>query len=155
MSLEEDATLLAKVELFANVAPRRLKLLALASSRVLFAAGQNLCVEGDEGYEAFIVISGEADVKIKTPSGVATVARLKRNDIVGEMAILREMPRNATVTAASDVTTLRIGKQDFLNLMKEFPEVTVAVMRSLAERLARTTSELANARAAAKGAGAS
>ena len=80
--------LLAKVELFANVAPRRLKLLALASSRVLFAAGQDLCVEGDEGYEAFILVSGEADVKIRTPSGVATVARLKRNDIVGEMAIL-------------------------------------------------------------------
>ena len=56
-------------------------------------------MEGDEGYEAFILISGEADVKIKTASGVATVARLKRNDIVGEMAILRDMPRNATVTA--------------------------------------------------------
>lgn len=153
MSLEEDANLLAKVELFQNVAPRRLKLLALASSRVLFSTGQNLCIEGEEGNEAFILIAGEADVKIKTPSGVATVARLKRNDIVGEMAILREMPRNATVTAVSDLTTLRIGKQDFLNLMKEFPEVTVEVMRSLAERLAKTTSDLANLRAA-KAAGA-
>lgn len=153
MSLDEDASLLAKVELFANVAPRRLKLLALASSRVMFAQGANLCVEGDEGDEAFILISGEADVKIKTPAGSANVARLKRNDIVGEMAILRDMPRNATVTAATDVTTLRIGKQDFLNLMREFPEVTVAVMRSLAERLARTTAELANARSG-KGAGA-
>jgi CRP/FNR family cyclic AMP-dependent transcriptional regulator len=148
MSLEEDATLLAKVELFANVAPRRLKLLALASSRVLFAPGQDLCVEGDEGNEAFILISGEADVKVTTPAGVATVARLKRHDIVGEMAILRDMPRTATVTAASDVTTLRIGKQDFLNLMREFPEVAVAVMRALADRLARTTSELANVQAA-------
>ena len=148
MSLEEDATLLAKVELFANVAPRRLKLLALASSRVLFSSGQDLCVEGDEGNEAFILISGEAEVKVTTPSGVATVARLKRHDIVGEMAILRDMPRTATVTAASDVTTLRIGKQDFLNVMREFPEVAVAVMRSLADRLARTTSELANVQAA-------
>ena len=147
MSLEEDASLLSRVELFANVAPRRLKLLALASSRVMFAQGEDLCVEGNEGYEAFILISGEAEVKIRTPGGTATVARLKRNDIVGEMAILRDMPRNATVTAASSVTTLRIGKQDFLNLMREFPEVTVAVMRALAERLARTTSELANARA--------
>ena len=60
------------------------------------------------------------------------------------------MPRTATVTAVSDVSTLRIGKQDFLNLLKEFPEVTVEVMRSLAERLARTTSELANSRSAAK-----
>jgi CRP/FNR family cyclic AMP-dependent transcriptional regulator len=148
MSLEEDATLLSKVDLFANVAPRRLKLLALASSRVLFTPGENLCVEGDEGNEAFILITGEAEVKITTPSGVATVARLKRNDIVGEMAILRDRPRTATVTAASDVTTLRIGKQDFLNLMREFPEVAVAVMRSLADRLARTTNELANAQAA-------
>ena len=87
MSLEEDATLLAKVELFANVAPRRLKLLALASSRVLFASGQNLCHEGDEGNEAFILISGEAEVKITTQAGVATVARLKRHDIVGDSAI--------------------------------------------------------------------
>jgi CRP/FNR family cyclic AMP-dependent transcriptional regulator len=79
---------------------------------------------------------------------VATVARLKRHDIVCEMAILRDMPRTATVTAASDVTTLRIGKQDFLNLMREFPEVAVAVMRALADRLARTTSELANVQAA-------
>jgi len=148
MSLEEDAALLSKVDLFANVAPRRLKLLALASSRVLFAAGQDLCVEGDEGNEAFILISGDAEVKVTTPSGVATVARLKRNDIVGEMAILRDMPRTATVTAASDVKTLRIGKQDFLNLMREFPEVAVAVMRSLADRLARTTSELAKLQAA-------
>ena len=148
MSLEEDATLLAKGDLFANVEPRRLKLLALASSRVRFTSGENLCEEGDEGNEAFILISGEAEVKITTPVGVATVARLKRQDIVGEMAILRGLPRTATVTAASDVTTLRIGKQDFLNLMREFPEVAVAVMRSLADRLARTTAELASVQAA-------
>lgn len=150
MSLQEDALLLAKVDLFANVAPRRLKLLALASSRMTFETGQDLCVEGEEGNEAFILVTGEADVKIKTPTGVATVARLARNDIVGEMAILRDMPRTATVTAASTVSTLRIGKQDFLNLMKEFPEVTVEVMRSLADRLARTTSELASLRSATK-----
>ncbi len=150
MSLQEDALLLAKVDLFANVAPRRLKLLALASSRMTFEPGQDLCVEGEEGNEAFILVSGEADVKIKTPTGVATVARLARNDIVGEMAILRDMPRTATVTAASNVSTLRIGKQDFLNLLKEFPEVTVEVMRSLADRLARTTSELASLRSATK-----
>jgi CRP-like cAMP-binding protein len=150
MSLEEDALALARVELFANVAPRRLKLLALASSRVLFEAGQALCVEGDEGDEAFILLSGEADVSIGGAGGATTVARLKANDVVGELAILRDMPRNATVTAVTDVATLRIGKQDFLNLLKEFPEVSVEVMRSLAERLANTTAELANARATAK-----
>lgn len=149
MSLEEDAKLLAKVELFANVAPKRLKLLALASSRVLFAEGQDLCVVGDEGEEAFILISGEADVKMPIDGGqTATIARLGCNDIVGEMAILRDMPRTATVTAVSPVTTLRIGKQDFLNLLQEFPEVAVSVLRALADRLAHTTSDLARARSA-------
>lgn len=150
MSLEEDALALAKVELFANVATKRLKLLALASSRVLFETGQPLCVQGDEGDEAFILMSGEADVTIETADRVTTVARLKASDVVGELAILRDMPRTATVTAVTDVSTLRIGKQDFLSLLKEFPEVSVEVMRSLAERLARTTAELANARAAMK-----
>ena len=150
MSLEDDASALAKVELFANVATKRLKLLALASSRVLFEAGQALCVQGEEGDEAFILMSGEADVTIEGAKGVAVVARLKPNDVVGELAILRDMPRNATVTAVTDVATLRIGKQDFLNLLKEFPEVSIEVMRSLAERLVRTTTELANARAATK-----
>ena len=150
MSLEEDALALAKVELFANVAPKRLKLLALASSRVLFEDGQALCIQGEEGDEAFIVMSGEADVTIDGAGGTTTVARLKPNDVVGELAILRDMPRNATVTAVTDVATLRIGKQDFLNLLKEFPEVSIEVMRSLAERLVLTTTELANARAAIK-----
>ena len=150
MSLEDDALALAKVELFANVAPKRLKLLALASSRVLFESGQALCVQGEEGDEAFILMSGEADVTIDGASGATTVARLKPNAVVGELAILRDMPRNATVTAVTDVATLRIGKQDFLNLLKEFPEVSIEVMRSLAEKLVRTTAELANARSAMK-----
>ena len=150
MSLEEDALALARVELFTNVAPKRLKLLALASSRVLFEGGQALCVQGEEGDEAFILISGEAEVTIEGTSGATVVARLKANDVVGELAILRDMPRNATVTAVTDVATLRIGKQDFINLLKEFPEVSIEVTRSLAERLVRTTTELANARAAMK-----
>lgn len=149
MSLEEDAKLLAKVELFANVAPKRLKLLALASRRTLFTTGQDICVEGEEGEEAFILISGEAEVKIRVDGGaMATVAQLGCNDIVGEMAILRDMPRTATVTALTPVSTLRIGKQDFLNLLQEFPEVAVSVLRALADRLAHTTSDLARARAA-------
>ena len=150
MSLDEDALALARVELFANVAPKRLKLLALASSRVLFESGEALCIQGEEGNEAFILISGEADVTIESAKGIATVARLKANDVVGELAILRDMPRNATVTAVTDVATLRIGKQDFLNLLKEFPEVSIEVLRSLAERLVKTTTELADARAATK-----
>jgi len=60
------------------------------------------------------------------------------------------MPRNATVAAVTDAVALRIGRQDFLNLLREFPEVSIEVMPVLAERSVRTTAELAIARAAAK-----
>jgi len=148
MSIETYAQAMMKVPLFANVAPKRLKLLALASSCVLYKSGQEICTQGEEGDAAYILISGEADVTIDSGHGVTKVANLKANDVVGELSILRDMPRSATVTAVTDVTTLQIGKQDFLNLLSEFPDVSIEVSRSLAERLVTTTNELAEARAA-------
>jgi CRP-like cAMP-binding protein len=152
MSIDTYAQAMREVPLFANIAPKRLKLLALASACVLYKSGQELCVEGEEGDAAYILISGEADVTIKSGIGTTKVANLRANDVVGELSILRDMPRSATVTAVTDVTTLQIGKQDFLNLLKEFPEVSIEISRSLAERLVTTTTELAEARAALQGA---
>jgi CRP-like cAMP-binding protein len=148
MSIETYAQAMQQVPLFANVATKHLKLLALASACVVYKSGQKLCVQGEEGDAAFILISGEADVTIDSGHGATKVASLKANDVVGELSILRDMPRSATVTAVTDVTTLQIGKQDFLNLLNEFPDVSIEVSRSLAERLVATTSELAEARAA-------
>jgi CRP/FNR family cyclic AMP-dependent transcriptional regulator len=152
MSIDTYARAMQEVPMFANVAPKRLKLLALASSCVLYGAGEELCTQGEEGDAAYILLDGEADVTIDSDKGTTTVAKLKSNDVFGELAILRDMPRNATVTAATDVRALRIGKQDFLNLLKEFPDVSIEISRTLAERLARTTAELAETRAAADGA---
>ena len=148
MSIETYARAKQEVPMFANVAPKRLKLLALASSCVLYGAGEELCSQGEEGDAAYILLEGKADVTIDSGKGVATVAQLKANDVFGELAILRDMPRNATGTAVTDVRALRIGKQDFLNLLKEFPDVSIEISRTLAERLARTSAELAETRVA-------
>ena len=68
---------------------------ALASCRALFDTGQALCVQGQGGDEAFVLISGEADVTIEGAGGegaggATTVAQLKANYAVGELAILRD-----------------------------------------------------------------
>ena len=148
MSIETYAQAMRQVPLFANVATKHLKLLALASSCVTYKSGQKLCIQGEEGDAAYILISGKADVTIDSGKGTTKVADLKANDVVGELSILRDMPRSATVTAVTDVTTLQIGKQDFLNLLNEFPDVSIEISRTLAERLVTTTNELAEARAA-------
>ena len=64
-----------------------------------------------------------------------TVAKIGRNDIVGEIAILCDVPRTATVVATSPLVALRVSKDGFFNLVTQFPQVGVEVMHELASRL--------------------
>ena len=145
MSLDEEVDLLRNIPLFSNVEPSKLKLLAFTSERLTFPAGQELFHQGDMGDAAYIIIDGEADVTVSTPAGEITVAKVSKNELVGEIAILCDVPRTATVRAATEVTTLAISKELFFQMVTEFPEMAVEIMRELAQRLERTTSQLREA----------
>lgn len=149
MSLNEEVELLRNIPLFANIEPSKLKLLAFTSERLTFRQGQDLCVQGDMGDAAFIIIDGDADVLVNTDDGPLSVAKMGKNDVVGEISILTDVPRTATVRATSDVTVLRISKDLFMRLMREFPQMAVEIMRELARRLDRTTADLTRALAEA------
>jgi CRP-like cAMP-binding protein len=142
MMLKDEAELLRRVPLFAQVAPAKLKLLAFTSDRVKYAAGQALFHQGDPGDAAFVVLSGDADVLIDTPAGEQKVAAVAPNSIVGEIAILCDVARTATVRAASPLEALRIRKEHFVELLSENPGMALEIMRVLADRLSRTTGEL-------------
>ncbi len=142
MSLNEEVDLLRKIPLFAKIDPSKLKLLAFTSERLTYNAGQELFHQGDVGDTAYIIIDGEADVLVDTPTGELAVAKLKQNDLVGEIAILINVPRTATVRADSELTTLAISKDQFFRMIGEFPDMAVEIMRELAQRLERTTTQL-------------
>ena len=146
MSIKEEVDLLRRIPLFANVEPSKLKLLAFTSERIAFEAGHILFNQGDTGDAAYIVIEGEAEVLVNGPVGPIQVAVLGRNAIVGEIAILCDVARTATVRANAPLETLRIRKDHFLKLLAEFPEMAVEIMRVLADRLSHTTAELSEAR---------
>jgi CRP-like cAMP-binding protein len=99
VSLNEEVELLRNIPLFAKIDPAKLKLLAFASERMFFAAGQELFHYGDHGDVAYIIIEGRAEIIIDTPTGDIVVAEVGMNDIVGEIAILCDVPRTATVKA--------------------------------------------------------
>jgi len=145
MSLNEEVELLRSVPLFANIEPSKLKLLAFTSERLTFPKGQALFNQGDIGDAAYVIISGDADVVIDTPSGPLTVAHVGKNAFVGEIAILIDVPRTATIMPSSDLETLKISKDLFFRLMTEFPEMAVEVMRELARRLEQTNLQLSDA----------
>ncbi len=148
MSLHEEVDALRRVPLFSKIEPSKLKLLAFTSEKLEYAGGQDLCTQGDTGDAMYIIMGGEADVVINTPNGEHAVARLGKNSFVGEIAILCDVPRTATVRANGTVTALRISKELFFRLVAEFPQIAVEIMRELAHRLDDTTKALAKAKAA-------
>ena len=107
--LQQDVDLLRNVPLFRNLDAAKLKLLAFTSERLTYSAGDNLFLQGDSGDSAYVIVEGEADIIIDTPGGPITVATVKQNDWVGEIAILCDVPRTATITAKSKLTTLPIS----------------------------------------------
>lgn len=142
MSLQEEVELLRNIPMFAKLEPSKLKLLAFTSERLAFDSGNALFRQGEPGDAAYIIIDGEASVEVDSPGGPITVATLGRNDFVGEIAILCDVPRTATVVAATNLVTLRISKDLFFRLVTEFPQMAVEIMRELAHRLELTTARL-------------
>jgi len=146
MSINSEVEALRTIPMFRTIEPAKLRLLAFISERITFRAGEVICTQGEPGDSAFIILSGKGDVLVDAGGVLRKVAEIKKNDVVGEMALLTEMPRTATVTAGEEITALRISKDNFFRILQEFPEVSLEMMRVLAHRLERTTHDLAEVR---------
>ena len=146
--LKDEVDLLRSIPMLANMPANKLKLLAFASDRVSYQEGNNLFEQGDEADAAYIVISGSADVLVSSDgnSTYNKVAELGPNSFVGDMAILCDIPRTATVSANSPLDALRIRKEHMMDMVKESPALALAVLQELVQRLAKTTQDLSHAR---------
>ncbi len=142
MNLNEEVEILKGVPLFAKVEPAKLKLIAFTGERMNYAAGQELFHQGDVGDAMFVILSGTADVLLETPAGQIPVAEFKKGSFVGDIAILCDVPRTATIKAREPLTTLKISKDMFYRLVSEFPEMAIEMMRELAHRLEDTNQKL-------------
>jgi CRP-like cAMP-binding protein len=145
--LNTEVDLLRRVPLFSGIEPARLKLLAYTSDVVTYRETQVLFKHGDVGDAAYVIIKGDAEVIVPSDGGDIAVAVLHDGDILGEIAILCDTPRNATIRAKGEVKALRIRKEAFIELLHQFPEMAVKVTQLLAERLTKTTADLVKARA--------
>lgn len=146
MSLGTCVDVMKETPLFANVDPKRLKLLAFMSETLTYRDGELLMEQGEEGDSAYVLLDGEVSVLVNVGGEKREVARLGQHQVFGEIAILCDVPRTAAIMAIGDIEVLRIGRDVFRNLMKEFPEIAIEMIRILAERLERTTGDLASVR---------
>jgi CRP-like cAMP-binding protein len=98
-----------------------------------FAKGKTIFQEGDRGDEFFIVVRGQVEIR----SGERHFETLEADGIFGEMALIDDGPRSATVIALTDVTLAPINENQFLFLVQNTPFFALSVMRVLARRLRR------------------
>ncbi|HUI35402.1 MAG TPA: cyclic nucleotide-binding domain-containing protein [Stellaceae bacterium] len=142
MSLQQEFEVLRRVPFFAEIEPSKLKLLAFMSERAGFDDGKILFRQGDPGDAAYLIIDGQVEIVLEGPAGPVTVATLGANEIVGDMAILTGAPRNATVRAKGRLVALRIAKDPFMRMVREFPNMAVSIMQELAHRIEATNNQL-------------
>lgn len=145
-TLAQEVEMLRKIPLFAAIDPGKLKLLAFASDRMVYKKGQDLFKQGEVGDAAYVIVEGNADVIVDTDAGEVTVASVGANEFIGEISILCDVPRTATIRSSGELETLKIKKEHFLGLVSQVPDLGIEIMRELASRLSKTTAELGEAR---------
>jgi HEAT repeat protein len=134
LSLMDRVMALGQVPLFRELAPADLKHVAEAAIENSYVDGTVIAEQGDPGDAMHVVVSGE--VRILIGEQVPTeVARRGSGYIVGEMAIVGERPRVASLVAVGEVKTLSIDRKRFQRILRERPDTALAVMRELSARL--------------------
>ena len=124
--------LLANVPLFAGLSKRELGDIASVTDELDVPAGKTLMREGERGREFLVIESGTVDV---TREG-RVVRQLGPGDWVGEIALIADIPRTATVTTTSDARLLVLTDRAFAKLVRDVPSITYKVLRSVGDRLA-------------------
>jgi CRP/FNR family transcriptional regulator, cyclic AMP receptor protein len=125
---------LATVPLLAGLEPGVRRRLAEVGKRRTYEADEAIVREGSTGTALYIVLSGEARVEQDGRS----IGTLGAGDFFGELALIEEHPRSATVVATSQTDCLLFPAWEFTALLEEHPEVAVPILRVLIRRLHRS-----------------
>ena len=105
---------------------------------VLLAGEQPLFEQGDPGEAMFVVVSGRLRQSIALPSGVRELSDARPGDLVGDFSLLNPAPRSATARAVRDTVLLRIDRARFETLTEQFPQLPLALSRSIVDRVRRS-----------------
>lgn len=108
-----------------------------------FQQGETVIEEGTKGTSAFIILSGAVEVIKRSGEKEITVATLGQGQVFGEMGLIEDRPRSATVRASSELKVRIIDREQFNELLRTKPSVLIPIMKSLFERLRQVSDMLA------------
>lgn len=134
MSIDEEAAALRRVPPFQPVSDSRLKLLAFASEVVSEPAGTTIIRQDQQGEISFVLLDGTVKVEIVRDGTSEFTGELEPYAFFGEIAVIRNSPRAATIIAMSDVTLLKISKIALTNLMDMEPGLAERIDQHIESR---------------------
>jgi CRP/FNR family cyclic AMP-dependent transcriptional regulator len=130
-------TLLGSVSLFSSLDRRALSGLAQQASRRVYAAGETIVREGETGTALYVIVRGRARVERGTGPATAGLGELGPGEFFGELALIEDHPRSATVIALEETECLLFVVWEFRALLKEHPQMALPIMNALIARLHR------------------
>jgi CRP/FNR family transcriptional regulator, cyclic AMP receptor protein len=131
---KDAAELLRQVPLFSDLDQRELQDIASAMKSRTFSAGQEIAVEGQSGVGFFVIEDGQAKVTV----GGDEVRTLGPGDYFGEVALITQGPRTATVTADTDLKTYGMTFWEFRPLVEDTPSLAWKMLQSAVKQYAPT-----------------
>ena len=136
MSPTPDLTqVLAKVPLFQGLSKRQLQGLAATATQRTYAAGDRIVTQGQGGIGLFVILSGSAQAIHTAADGQEIVVNtFGPTDFFGELAMLSDEPRTASVVATADTECLVLARWEFLGKLKADAEMAVLILQELAKR---------------------
>lgn len=135
LGVVERVLFLREVPIFHRLDPEDLESVAAVARERLHLPDDYLCREGDLGEELFVLVHGEVEVSKQVDGAPHVLRTLHGGDHLGELAILREQPRSASVRALTETRTLVLGGDALRSILEDRPEVSLAMLASLAERM--------------------
>ncbi len=138
--MHEDT--LAHVDLFASLDRKELRHIANSCQERKFPAGSVLMQQGDTGAGLFVITSGHVKVTQATDPDRAeeNLRTMGPGEVLGEMALLDDLPRSATATAVDDVTALLLPIWEFRTILHSNPDIAVKLLATLSHRLRKAES---------------
>ena len=131
------ASILASIPLFRKCAPEQLNVLVRYASEQVYPSGHVITRQGEASDNLWVLLSGRVRIVEATSDGQADMllGELGRAEIFGELGILRDQPRSATVIAVDRTHCLVLRQADFMAVLQESPELANSMLRIVAGRL--------------------
>jgi CRP/FNR family transcriptional regulator, cyclic AMP receptor protein len=139
----ELTEMLARCAIFEAISPPAAAALAGRLQPVTFPRRRTIFVEGQPGYDLYVLLSGKVKIRHRTTDGrESLIAVLGPNDVFGELALFDPGPRTSTVTTVTPVHAVTLDRQALRSTIVTHPEIAEQLLQVLARRLRRTNDNL-------------